>query len=65
MTEDDELVVQVSAEEAARRRHARFGELPSRVRPDHWVEEIETDPPTHELEQSIPIVQHPGQIYER
>lgn len=31
-------------EEAAFLRHARFGELPPRVRPDDRVELVETDP---------------------
>ncbi|HET8662185.1 MAG TPA: hypothetical protein VFM55_24780 [Micromonosporaceae bacterium] len=65
MTGNEDQVARVSDEEAALRRHARFGELPPRTRPDDWVEETDTNPPAHELEQSIPIVQHPGQIYER
>lgn len=40
---DDERVV-FSDEEAAFLRHARFGELPSRVRPDELVELQETEP---------------------
>ena len=54
--EDDVDPVQV--------RHLRFGTLPARARPEDWVEENETDPPAHELEQSITIVQHPGRTYE-
>jgi hypothetical protein len=50
--------------ESAERRHIRFGALPARVRPEDWVEENETDPPVHELEQSINVVQHPGRTYE-
>jgi hypothetical protein len=65
MIEDDAPVVRISDEEAALLRHIRFGELPSRTRPDDWVEETETDLPAHELERSIAIVQHPGRIYEK
>jgi hypothetical protein len=65
MTDDDGSAVRFTDEDAAFLRHVRFGELPSRVRPEDWVEETETDPPAHQLEQSIAIVQHPGQVYER
>jgi hypothetical protein len=34
-----------SDDEAAFLRHVRFGELPSRVRPEDLVETTETDPP--------------------
>jgi hypothetical protein len=64
MDEDDESVAQFSDDEAARRRHAKYGRLPPRIRPEDWVEEVETDPPVYELEQPIPIVQHPGRINE-
>jgi hypothetical protein len=43
-------------------RRARFGELPPRILPEDWIEENETDPPAHELAQSMPIVQHPGTV---
>ena len=65
MIEDDASVVRISDEDAALLRHIRFGELPSRIRPEDWVEETETDLPAHELERSIAIVQHPGRIYEK
>jgi hypothetical protein len=65
MIEDDASVVLFSDEDAAFLRHARFSELPSRVRPEDWVEETETDPPSHGLEQSIAVVQHPGRVYEK
>ena len=61
---DDESPEQTSDEAAAARRHVRFGELPARLRPEDWVEETDTDPPAHELEQSLTIVQHPGRTYE-
>lgn len=60
----DETVAPSSDEDAAFRRRIRFGELPARVRQEDWVEEIETDPPAHELEQTLPIVQHPGRTYQ-
>jgi hypothetical protein len=62
---EDDASVRISDEDAALLRHIRFGELPSRMRPEDWVEETETDPPAHELERSIAIVQHPGRIYEK
>ena len=43
MGDEDERVV-FTDEEAAFLRHARFGELPARVRPDDLVELQETDP---------------------
>jgi hypothetical protein len=64
MIENDESVAPSSDEEAALQRHIRCGELPSRVRPEDWVEEAETDPPAHELERSMAIVQNPGRVYE-
>jgi hypothetical protein len=51
-------------DDAAGLRRVKFGALPARIRPADWVEESETDPPAHELEPSIPIVQHPGGTYE-
>jgi hypothetical protein len=35
-------------DELAFLRHARFGELPERVRPEDYVELAETDPPAEE-----------------
>ena len=64
MVDNDEPSAQPSDEQAALLRRVKFGELPSRVRPEDWVEETDTDPPAHELEQSLAIVQHPGRIYE-
>ncbi|HET8681980.1 MAG TPA: hypothetical protein VFM54_08910 [Micromonosporaceae bacterium] len=64
MDENDASVARLSDEDAALVRQGRFGELPSRVRPEEWVEETETGLPAHELEQSISIVQHPGRTYE-
>jgi hypothetical protein len=64
MAADGKPVEQPDDEGAVVSRHARFGTLPPRVRPEDWVEENETDPPAHELEQSISIVQHPGRTYE-
>ena len=61
---DDDGEVRLSDEEAAALRRSRFGTLPARVTPDDWVEEVETDLPAHELEQSISIVQHPGRVNE-
>lgn len=51
-------------EDTAQQRHARFSRLPPRSRPEDWIEEAETDPPDHDLQQSINIVQHPGRTYE-
>jgi hypothetical protein len=63
MIETDIPATRVSDKDAAVARHARFGELPSRVRPEDWVEETDTHLP-HELEQAMPIVQHPGGVNE-
>jgi hypothetical protein len=63
MTRDDNPAARPTDEEATLRR-SRFGVLPPRVAPDDWVEEVDTDPPAHELEQSIAIVQHPGRVNE-
>lgn len=62
MIDDHVSEAHLSDNEAAARRHDRFGELPARVNPEDWVEEVDTDLPTHELEQSMPIVQHPGRV---
>ena len=62
MVDDDGPEPTTSEADAAVRR-SRFGELPARIAPEGWLQEIETDPP-HELEQSIPIVQHPGRVTE-
>jgi hypothetical protein len=64
MTDDANPEARSSDEEAAALRRSRFGVLPARVTPDGWVEEVETDLPAHELEQSMPIVQHPGRVNE-
>jgi hypothetical protein len=62
---DDDDAGSGPIDEAAALRRSRFGELPARVPPENWVEEVETDLPAHELEQSMPIVQHPGRVEER
>jgi hypothetical protein len=41
---DDETNERFSDDEVAFLRHVRFGELPSRVRPDDRVELVETEP---------------------
>ncbi len=64
MTENPASVVRFSDEDAASARHAKFGELPLRVRPEDWAEETDTDLPTHEIKDSMAIVQHPGRTYE-
>ena len=60
---DDDASVRLSDHELAVLRQLRFGELPARARPEEWIEETETDPPDHELERTIPIVQNPGVTY--
>ena len=65
MIENDASAVRFSDEDLVFLRRVRFGELPPRIRPQDWVEETETDLPTHELELSIQIVYHPGLTYVR
>jgi hypothetical protein len=64
MTRPEAPAHRVSDRDAAVLRRARFGHLPARIAPDDWVEETDTDPPAHELERSMPIVQAPGQVNE-
>jgi hypothetical protein len=49
-------------DELAFLRHARFGELPERVKPEEYVEVVETDPP-HEIsvQESMTQIQYRGQ----
>ena len=62
MTRDDAPGRRISDRDATMRRRAGFGELPPRIPSEDWIEENETDPPAHELAQSMPIVQHPGTV---
>lgn len=61
---EDTAAAQFNDEDAALLRHAKFGKLPARLRPDDWVEESDTSSPAHELQQSLAVVQHPGRTYE-
>jgi hypothetical protein len=48
-------------EELAFLRHVRFGELPERVKPEEYVEMVETEPPGGGLAQEPVAIQYPGQ----